>query len=785
MSFLLYRVGDWCYRQRWVVIAAWLVLISAVATILVVAPPALSNEIRIDGTPAQEVLDDLAVKVPEAAGGQGIIALQSSGGRIDEGARLSALLSAVDGVYTSPHVLDARAVLAREVAKGPQSHLLQATAAVAKPGDAQSGSGPRPLVVDGAPVPGVSVSADGRTALFQFAFDVQTFELPQGTIEHVIGVTEDAVAGQDITVLPSAAMFQIPEIIGVAEVIGVGVAAVVLTLTLGSLVAAGLPLASALAGVAVGVGGTLALSHVVAMHSLTVVLGLMIGLAVGIDYALFIVNRQRRFILDSQLTAHQAAARAVGTAGSAVFFAGATVIIALLALIIVDITILTTMALAAAATVAIAVLAALTLLPALLGLVGERICSPKTRARAAATAGAGGSAHRVADVWSRLVTKHRFLAIAASVGIAGILAVPALDMNLGLPSGASYHPDTAQRQSFDVVAEAFGPGSNGPLVVTATHRGDAPLPPTATATIAENLQRVDGVAAVSVAGTGADGNTVLFSVIPATGPTDTSTADIVTALREQAPMIAAHSGADIGVTGFTALGIDVTDKLADVLPIYLAIVVGLSLVILLLVFRSILIPLKATLGFLLSIGAAFGATTALFQWGWGQPLLGMDSTTPVLCLLPIIATGVLYGLAMDYEVFLVSSMKEAHTHGHHGTHAVTQGFGMAGKVVTAAAIIMTSVFAGFIFNPEPMIAQVGFTLAIGILIDAFLVRMTLVPAVMAALGDKAWWIPAWLDRLLPDLDIEGDALQRRLGGAAADSHTAERVESAALGGGHQ
>ena len=266
---------------------------------------------------------------------------------------------------------------------------------------------------------------------------------------------------------------------------------------------------------------------------------------------------------------------------------------------------------------------------------------------------------------------------------------------------------------------------------------------------------------------------------------DTSTADIVTALREQAPMIAAHSGADIGGTGFTALGIDVTDKLADVLPVYLAIVVGLSLVILLLVFRSILIPLKATLGFLLSIGAAFGATTALFQWGWGQPLLGMDSTTPVLCLLPIIATGVLYGLAMDYEVFLVSSMKEAHTHGHHGTHAVTQGFGMAGKVVTAAAIIMTSVFAGFIFNPEPMIAQVGFTLAIGILIDAFLVRMTLVPAVMAALGDKAWWIPAWLDRLLPDLDIEGDALQRRLGGAAADSHTAERVESAALGGGHQ
>ncbi|MGF2952133.1 MMPL family transporter [Mycobacterium sp. THU-M116] len=764
MSFLLYRVGGWCYRQRWVVIAGWLVLICGVAGVLATSPPTLSNEIRIDGTPAQQVLDELAVTVPESAGGQGIIALYTEGGRIDEGARLNALLSAVEGVYTSPHVLDARSMLANEIAKGPQSHLLQATAAVSSSAATQqnSSSGPLPLVVDGRPVPGVSISADGRAALVQFSFDEQTFELPQGTIEHVIAVTENAVAGQGVTVLPSAAMFQIPEIIGVAEVIGVGVAAIVLTLTLGSLVAAGLPLASALAGVAVGVGGTLALSHLVSMHSLTVVLGLMIGLAVGIDYALFVVNRQRRFILGDQLDAHQAAARAVGTAGSAVVFAGATVIIALLALTMVGIALLTTMALAAAATVAIAVAAALTLLPALLGIVGERICPPEARQRAAATSATGGSAHRFADAWSRIVVKHRVLAIAATVGIAGILAVPALNMELGLPSGASYHPDTAQRQSFDVVADAFGPGYNGPLVVVATHRDDTPLPPAATAAIAADLQHIDGVAAVTVAGAGADGRTVLYSVIPDTGPTDTATADIVTALRNTAPTMTAHTGADIGVTGFTALGIDVSDKLADVLPVYLAVVVGLSLVILLVVFRSILIPLKATLGFLLSIGAAFGATTALFQWGWLQPLFGMDATTPVLCLLPIIATGVLYGLAMDYEVFLVSSMKEAHTHGEHGQRAVHRGFGMAGKVVTAAAIIMTSVFAGFIFNPEPMIAQVGFTLAIGILIDAFLVRMTLVPAVMAVLGDKAWWTPGWLDRLLPDLDIDGNQLHRRL-----------------------
>ncbi|UNB54595.1 MMPL family transporter [Mycolicibacterium sp. YH-1] len=793
MSFLLYRVGGWCYRHRWVVLAGWLVLICGVAAVLVTSPPTLSNEIRIDGTPAQEVLDDLAVKVPESVGGQGIIALQSDGGRIDEGARLTALLSAVDGVYTSPHVLDARSALAGEIAKGPQSHLLQATAAVSNHGDTQQqpGSSAQPLVVDGQPVPGVSISADGRTALLQFAFDQQTFELPEGTVDHVIAATENAVAGHGIAALPSAAMFQIPDIIGVAEVIGVGVAAVVLTLTLGSLVAAGLPLASALAGVVVGVGGTLALSNLVAMHSLTVVLGLMIGLAVGIDYALFVVNRQRRFILDHQLDAHHAASRAIGTTGSAVVFAGATVIIALLALTVVGIPLLTTMALAAAATVAIAVLASLTLLPALLGCVGERTCTPTARQRAAATSAARGSAHRFADTWSRIIVKHRLLAIAASVGIAGLLAIPALNMNLGLPSGASYHPDTAQRQSFDVVAEAFGPGFNGPLVVVATHRDDAPLPPAATAAIAKDLHRIDGVAAVTVAGAAADGRTVLYSVIPETGPTSPETADIVTALRDDAATIAAHTSADIGVTGFTALGIDVSDKLADVLPVYLAVVVGLSLVILLVVFRSILIPLKATLGFLLSIGAAFGATTALFQWGWLQPLFGMHATTPVLCLLPIIATGVLYGLAMDYEVFLVSSMKEAHTHGEHGQRAVIRGFGMAGKVVAAAAIIMTSVFAGFIFNPEPMIAQVGFTLAFGILVDAFLVRMTLVPAVMAALGDKAWWLPAWLDRLLPDLDIDGNNLQRRLTDATteyrhrrSDTDIADLGTSAPLGGGH-
>lgn len=539
------------------------------------------------------------------------------------------------------------------------------------------------------------------------------------------------------------------------------IAAIVLALTLGSLVAAGLPLLSALSGVVIGVGGTLLSSRLVGIHSLTVVLGLMLGLAVGIDYALFILNRQRRLILDQNLPAAEAAARAAGAAGNAVVFAATTVIIALLALTVVDISLLTRMALAAAATIVAAVVASLTLLPALLGIVGERICSTKVRRRAQEVTTAEASPHPIADRWSRAVTRHRYAAIAIVVGVAGVLAIPALNMNLGLPSGASYNTDTAQRQSFELISERFGAGYNGPLAVVASGtRGEA-LAPGGIVRINDDLSGTEGAAGVSLAGVNQDGSTAVFSVIPRSGPTSKDTAELVNRIRSAAGSMTGE-GESLGVTGFAALGIDISDKLAHVLPIYLGVVIGLSLLVLRLVFRSVTVPITATVGFLLSIGTAFGANTAVFQWGWLQQLFGMDGSSPVLCLLPVIATGVLYGLAMDYQVFLVSAMKGAHTQGHRGTEAVVRGFGEAGRVVAAAAIIMISVFAGFIFNSEPMIAQVGFTLAFGILIDAFLVRMTLIPALMTAVGDKAWWLPAWLDRILPTLDVEGDALRQRL-----------------------
>ncbi len=765
MSSLLYRWGKIAYAGKWWVTGAWLLVIAGIVLLVAMNPPKLSNEIRVDGTPAQEAIDDLADRLPDASGGQGILAFHSTDGeRIDEGQKLIALIDAVDSVYGGEHVIDARAVMADELAKGQDSLLLQASAAVAQvqaSSVAADAHAPAALIVDQVPFPGVIVSADGQTALFQFVFDAQTFELPEGTVDEAIETAEDAVAGEDIEVLPSSVMLQVPQLVGTGEIVGVVIAALVLVITLGSLVAAGLPLLSALSGVAVGVGGAFAISSIVPMHSLTVVLGLMLGIAVGIDYALFIVNRQRRFILDQQLPAREATARAIGTAGSAVFFAGVTVVIALLALTVVQIQLLTTMAITAAATVIIAVLSALTLLPALLGFVGERICSAKARL-SSGTARDNGSSHRVANGWSGFLVRNRYLAALGSLVIAGVLAAPALDMELGLPSGASYHPDTPQRQSFEVISDAFGDGYNGPLVVVATSPEDDAISASDVAAIYRDLADIDGVSAVSLGGLDDTGATAVFSLVPETAPTSPETADLVAAIRDAAPAFADDHGVDIGVTGFAALAIDVSERLANVLPLYISVVVGLSLIVLLIVFRSIIVPIKATVGFLLSVAATFGATTAVFQWGWLQPIFGMDANAPVLSLLPIIITGVLYGLAMDYEVFLVSSMKEAHVHGVTGRESVTRGFGVASRVVVAAAVIMTSVFAGFIYNPEPMVAQVGFALAFGILVDAFLVRMTLVPAIMAVFGDNAWWLPRWLDRILPDLDIEGDKLSKQL-----------------------
>ncbi|MFE3140150.1 MMPL family transporter [Streptomyces scopuliridis] len=782
MSVLLYRLGRFAFGKPWYVIGGWLAVVVAVVGLLAVNPVKLSNEVRIDGTPSQEVIDDLATSLPEASGGQGMLVFNASdGARIDDESVRTALLAAVNAVYRHDHVIDTRKVLAEEAAKGASSPLWQAQAAVAQAaGRPSSGKTPVPLLAGGQPVPGVTVSADGSTALMQFQFDQQTYELPSGTIDSTIKAAEQQAAHGGLEVLPSAAMLEIPEIIGVGEIVGVVVAAIVLLVTLGSVVSAGLPLVIALVGITVGVGGAFTLSSVFEIHSLAAVLALMLGLAVGIDYALFIVSRERRLILDDGLDAHEATSRAIGTAGSAVFFAGSTVIIALAGLLVVGIALLSTMAIVAAATIAIAVLLALTLLPALLGLVKERVCP--TRTRNGAQQQKAAATHARATRWGVRLVRHKYAALAAAVLVPVILAVPALGMKMGLPSGASYNTDTAQRQSYDLVSDAYGPGYNGPLMIAVSPTTDGqPLTPATLAAVTSDLKDIKGATSVSLAGMNSTGTTAILSLVPGSGPNDDATKDLVTAVRDKSPQISDTHGATIGITGFTALAIDVSDRLADVLPVYVATVLGLSLIILLLVFRSLMVPVTATLGFLLSIAATFGLTTAVFQWGWLQDLIGLDATAPVVSLLPIIITGVLYGLAMDYQMFLVTSMREAHIHGATALDATVTGFARAGSVVVAAATIMVSVFAGFIFNAQPMIKQAGFALAAGVLIDAFVIRMTLIPATMALAQEKAWWIPAWLDRLLPDLDVEGDKLTQKIPLLHQATHqphaTAQKVET--------
>jgi len=774
MSTFLYRLGRFGYSRPWAFIGLWAAVLGIVFGAIGLHGGKISDSVTIEGTPSQQVLDTLAERLPAASGSQGsIVFTVPEGERLDTPERQAALARAAGAVYDNDLVVNpaeqAAAAAKQAQESGPdaaqaleaQQEAAQKAALQAAAQAAAGGGQPRPLVVDGAPVPGMLLSARGDVVLFQFQLTEQVQDLPEGATEGLVESASTAAEAAGMTALPSESLEKVQPPVGGTEGFGLVIAALVLVLTLGSLRAAGLPLVTALVGVAGGVGGAFALSHLFEMTSTTPALALMVGLAVGIDYALFIVNRQRRLVLHQDLDAKEATARAVGTAGSAVFFAGLTVIIALASLSIIGISMLTTMAFVAAATVLLAVLIALTLLPSLLGLVGEKIASAKARAKRAEMI--ANEDHGFANRVVTGIVKRPVVVILAAVAVMGVTAVPMASMSLGMPTGASANLDTTKRQSYDAISAGFGEGYNAPLLVTAepSAAGGA-MTPQDLAGIAQGIGAVPDVATVTPMGMLPTGDLAIFSVIPQSGPEDQATIDLVTALRDSGSSVAEGHDVTLGVTGLTAINIDISERLASVLPVYLAIIVGLSLVILTLVFRSLVIPVVATLGFLLSIVATFGLTTAVFHWGWAGGLLGIDSPGPVMSMLPIMVTGILYGLAMDYQVFLVTSMREAHVHGYEGVDAVVHGFDQASRVVVAAAVIMTAVFAGFIFSHDAMIKQFGLALAAGILIDAFLVRMLVIPASMALLGEKAWWIPRWLDKVLPDLDVEGDRLIARL-----------------------
>ncbi|MFI7583802.1 MMPL family transporter [Kocuria sp. M1N1S27] len=600
-----------------------------------------------------------------------------------------------------------------------------------------------------------TVSEDGTTAMAVVTF---TAEQQAVTAEDkdALQAAVDGVDVDGVEVAYSTEIAQdISQLFGPAEVIGVVIAAVVLLAMLGTLVAAGLPILMALVGVGVGALATLSFSGVVEMTSVTPMLGLMLGLAVGIDYSLFILNRHRQQLLRG-MDLHESIGLATGTSGNAVVFAGLTVIIALAALNVTGIPFLGLMGTAAASFVAVAVLIAITLTPALLSLVGPRLLSRRARVRAART-----PAHR-GERREGVATRRPVLTLVAGVVALLLVALPAASMRLGLPDGSSEPAGSTQYRAYQMIDEKFGAGTNGPVLVVADLPADTGAEEAAGLQVAvgEELMDRENVVSVLPAGLSEDRGTAVFQVVPADGPADESTEELVDDLRALSPALEDEYGVAVGVTGQTGGNIDVSQKLADALPVYLLVVVGLSLVLMVLVFRSVLVPVIATAGFMLSLFAAFGAVVAIYQWGWLGALFGVHDPGPVLSFLPTLLVGVLFGLAMDYQLFLVSGMREAYVHGRSARAAVREGLNAGRAVVTAAAIIMISVFTGFVFSHMAMVRPLGFGLAFGVLVDAFVVRMTLIPAAMHLLGDKAWWLPRGLDRLLPDVDVEGDSLRR-------------------------
>ncbi|HEX2073869.1 MAG TPA: MMPL family transporter [Geodermatophilus sp.] len=730
MATLLARLGRAAYRSRRLVAAVWMLALAAVVAVLVTAGGSFDDRFTIPGSESQEALDRLAELAPASAGA---------------GAQI--VFVAPDGAtVTDPRYGAAIGQVVAAAAQAPQ------VAAVVDPFTAQviSPDGRAALASVQYAVPRENVDADSLTAL-----QATTAAAEDAGLEVAVGGDAFGTTGVHI---------------GATEFVGVGVAVLVLVLTFGSLLAAGMNLLTALIGIGVGMGGLLAASNLVTLSSTAPTLALMIGLAVGIDYALFILSRHRTQ-LATGMDPEESAARATGTAGTAVVFAGLTVVIALAGLSVVGIPFLTVMGLGAAGTVLVAVLVALTLLPALLGFAGVRL-APRPGSRAArreqAAAGSGGPVRPAGERWAALVTRRPLVTVLVTVVGLGLLAVPAAGLQLALPDNGTAAEDTPQRQAYDLISEHFGPGLNGPLVVLVDGLDPATAEPAAqqvagalggvpTGVPGEFRGGVDGVA-YAAPQVFSGGRAALITVVPESGPQEEATSTLVADLRDLAPGLEEQTGGDVAVTGQTAVAIDVSDRLGGALLPFAVVVVGLALVLLLLVFRSVLVPVKAAVGFLLSVGASVGAVVAVFQWGWLAGLLGVPTTGPVISFMPVILMAVLFGLAMDYEVFLVSRMREEYVHGAPPRAAVLAGARHASRVVVAAALIMFSVFASFVTIDDVIVKAIAFGLAVGILVDAFVVRMTLVPAVLALLGRSAWWLPRWLDRVLPDLDVEGARL---------------------------
>ncbi|MFJ7773059.1 MMPL family transporter [Streptomyces sp. NPDC097107] len=720
MATLLYRIGRVAYQRRWLVVLLWALVLGVVGVANATSTGTPSSQVSIPGTEAMRANDLLAKKFPAAAGPEGATATL---------------------VLRAPH--------GERITNGANKKALEATLA-----DVKDSSSRVAQVSD--PFAGKTVSQDGTTAYAQVTYSVKATSL--SSRDHS-GLDKALESGRDrdLTVEASGSALGSSDAGGhSSEGIGLLLAVVILVLTLGSLIAAGLPLVTALVGVGISVAAISALSVPLNLPDSTTGLCTMLGLAVGIDYALFIVSRYRSERAGG-LEPREAAARTNGTAGTAVVFAGLTVIIALMGLAVVNLSTLTAMGMGAAFAVAIAVLVATTLVPALLGILGGRIRgkAPKQSASRGKPAGAGLTQRWV----GLLVRKPTQVLLVAVVGL-GAIALPAAKLELNLPDDSTSPPSSTQHKAYDMLAQSFGAGFNGPLTVTVDDKDPAAVRAGAER-LGKSFPGLADVANVAPAVFNESGDTAVIGIVPKSGPASDATKDLVHDIRELGKDVGADTGARAMVTGPTAINIDISDKFASAIFPYLAVVVGLSFLVLILVFRSILVPLKATLGFLLSVLAALGSLVAVFQWGWLKDLFGVEQTGPIMSLMPIMMVGIVFGLAMDYQVFLVTRIREDYARSGDPRGAIVSGFRQNATVVTAAALIMIAVFAGFATSGDVMLKAMGFGLAAAVFFDAFIVRLTIVPAALALLGKHAWSLPRWLDRIVPDVDVEGEKLARQ------------------------
>ncbi|WP_432142027.1 MMPL family transporter [Streptomyces sp. bgisy084] len=718
-------LARWCLRRRIVVIVLWLAAFAGVAVAAGVTGAAYSNNYEVPGTESGQATARMAKAFPERSGDGDTVVWHTDPGTVRSGAVEKTMRHTLKEIAGLPGVSEVQGPYGKHGA---------------------GGTGAR------------QISKDGHTAYASVIFDRSTDELDVAQVRKVVDTAQHA-SGRGLQVELGGAGIALTEAprAQLAEIIGLGAAAVVLFLAFGSLAATFLPIITALAAVGTASAGITLLSHAMTVADFAPMLGMLIGLGVGIDYALFIVTRHRKG-LRAGLSVQEAAIRAVASSGRAVVFAGATVCIALLGMLILRLSFLNGVALAASLTVVLTVAAAVTLLPALLGLIGMRALSRRERRRLAEHGPRRERTTGIAARWSGFVERHPKLLGTIAAAVMLVLALPTFGLHLGTSDQGNNPATSTTRKAYDLLAgdgngSGFGPGFNGPLTLVGTLDGAKDR--IAFSDLPDRLRDTPGVAQVSRPTFDGNHSTGVITVVPTTSPQSRQTSDLVERLRtEVLPEAAGTSTLRVQVGGITASYDDFASVIVGKLPLFIGVVIALGSVLLLLAFRSIGIPLKAALMNVAAVASSFGIVVAVFQWGWGSELLGLGSAGPVEPFLPVIMVSVLFGLSMDYQVFLVSRMYEEWQLTHNNRRAVRVGLAETSRVINSAAVIMIAVFGAFILSGDRIIAMFGIGLAGAVALDAFVLRTLLVPALMHLLGGANWWLPSWLDRWLPRISIE-------------------------------